>query len=655
MKKNICLVLLSFFLTFTFGILVHTGGVMAADGHITISIEKFTLGRGYLLEPTVIPFEEGDTVADALISVLGDGNYQSSGSGSLLYIKSMKDESTAKPNFPQYILNAVEKESKQSELDLVQKGHTKTGWLSEFDYYLASGWMITSNNYFINRSAGAWPLHDGDVIRWQFTVFGTGADLGTSMDSEHSPIIEAANKDALTAAIAQLNAGGQKEEKLKDETFKRYYDNAMFILTCMTSSQEQVDMALANLQGTSTEEPTLPDPDAVPDIGTIAINIVINAIAALPEPEAVTFGNAAAIEDARAAYDALSDDQKELVTNYEKLEALETALAEKRSEAVQAVIGQIDALPAADAITLADAAAIREARAAYEALPEDLRPQVSNLDKLTAAEAVLAELEKPVSQRILTVGAGGKVTPGELEALLGRTVVFFVTPDNGYQVEEVILDGVSLGRATRFTCKKLTEETRIKITFAKAPAPVFNDIANHWGKLDIEYLANLGIVNGKDTNVFAPDELLTRAEFAKILALASGEDVGPYAVSGIFRDVLPGQWFNTYVNWANQRNIVNGVTPDTFAPNVNISRQDMAVMLYRYANVKGIKLSDSAGEARFADDAKIAGYAKDAVYGMKASGIINGKGGNAFASAENATRAEAAAIVHRFLLFSETE
>lgn len=649
MKKNLCRVLFCLLLTFTLGTLISPGGVLAADGHVTVSVEKFTLGRGYLVEPTVVPFEEGDTVADITVALLGNANYKSNGTISSFYLQSMKDADTTAPNIPQYILKAVEKKGK-TEADLLNEGRVTAGWLGEFDYYYMSGWMVCSNNFYIDVSAGQYPVHDGDVIRWQFTVYGYGSDLGSTLMTS-KPIIATANKDALTAEIAKLNASGEKEEELKDATFKRYYNNAIFILKTMTSSQEQVDMALANLHGTSTLEPTLPDPDEVSE--SAAVTAVKSAIDALPQADAVKLSDAAAIAAARTAYEDLSEDAKSQITNLPRLTAAETALKALLQAPVDAVIAQIAALPAADEVTLADKTAIEAARAAYTSLSAEQRQAVTNLSKLTAVEAALEVLENPVpEERILTVGSGGKVIPGDVSGLMGRTVVFIVTADTGYQVKDVILDGVSLGTVTKFTCKKLTEDTRINVSFEKQAALAFVDITNHWAKADIEYLASLGIVNGKSEGAFCPDDLLTRAEFVKILAVASHEDLSAYGGGGVFSDVTTDKWYNPYVNWANQKGVVKGITAETFEPNQNINRQDMAVMLYRYAGVMGITLSENSNSAQFADDGSIAGYAKEAVYIMRSMGIINGMGQNNFAPLNNATRAQACAIVHRFLLLS---
>ncbi|HMM06368.1 MAG TPA: S-layer homology domain-containing protein [Clostridiales bacterium] len=639
-----------FLFVFIFSILFGATGVSAEDGYVTFSIEKFTLGQGYYMEPTVVPFEEGDTVADVTIEVLGAGNYRGTGTGNSIYFSFFRDDGNAQPDIPPYIIRAIEKSSggMVTEDDLLETGKKDTGWLGEFDYYNMSGWMISSNHYFINLSTGAYPVEDGDVIRWQYTLYGYGSDLGATLMTSN-PVIKAANKDALTAEIAKLNVSGEKAEKLKDTTFQRYYDNAIFILKTMTSTQEQVDMVLANLQGTSAEEPALPNPDTIPP--SYAALAVMEIIDALPAANEVTLEDEAVIIAAREAYDEINGSDQELVDNVTKLIAAEDALSALKQAPIDNVIALIDALPTGGDVTLADKTVIEAARAAYAALTAPQQAGVTNLVKLTAAEAALEALENP--DKILIVGEGGKVTPDDVSGLIGRTVLFIISPNSGYQVKEVVVDGVSLGAVTKFTYKNLTEDSRIVVTFEKADAPVFADISDHWAKADIEYLAALGIVNGKSADTFAPNDLLTRAEFTKILALASGEDMNSYGSLRIFDDVPQGKWYQPYVNWAYEKGIVKGVSTVTFSPNARISRQDMAVMMYRYADTVGMKLSDGSNAQRFADDGAIAAYAKTAVYAMKVSGIVNGMGQNQFAPNNHATRAEASAIIHRLLLLKQ--
>lgn len=345
----------SFLLVFTICaiLLLSCSGVMAAGatlqsspqgdaiGTVTVSVEKFTLGQGYLLEPVIVPLYENETAADVIVRVMGkeNCNYNSVG----FYLRSIKDEDTSTPDFPQYILKEVANRTDDTEESLLATGRVNEGWLGEFDYYNTSGWIYWVNHTHANVGADQWLMKDGDVMRWQFTVVALGGDLG---DTGYDNLIDSANKDALTEKIAEINR--DKNAYLNgDATKQRYYDNAMKILSTMTATQEQVDMALANLNGTSTEEPTLPDPDALDE----EVENVESLIAAIGD---VTKDSGAAIEAATAAYDALPTRKqgrvhnynvlKRAITNYEKI----LAEAEKPVDPVKPVDPPAAQYPGAD-------------------------------------------------------------------------------------------------------------------------------------------------------------------------------------------------------------------------------------------------------------------------------------------------------------------
>ena len=110
-------------------------------------------------------------------------------------------------------------------------------------------------------------------------------------------------------------------------------------------------------------------------------------------------------------------------------------------------------------------------------------------------------------------------------------------------------------------------------------------------------------------------------------------------------DVAADAWYNTYVAAAEKNGIVSGDAEGNFNGDANITRQDMAVIIKRAFEKKGLTIQAVSG-SEFADDANIADYAKDAVYMMKAAQIINGMGENTFAPMDNATRAQAAKVIY---------
>lgn len=171
----------------------------------------------------------------------------------------------------------------------------------------------------------------------------------------------------------------------------------------------------------------------------------------------------------------------------------------------------------------------------------------------------------------------------------------------------------------------------------------FTDIGSAlWAKPYIEELATKGILNGKSEGIFAPDNNVTREEFAKMLVAAFDfkDDTAKTQLS----DVSPTEWFYPYVSVAEKLGIVKG-DGGRFGVGENITRQDMAVMAYRAAKQAGCNIQSTQEAQVFADDSAIADYAKDSVTLMQQAGIINGVEGNNFAPGENATRAQAAKII----------
>jgi len=176
----------------------------------------------------------------------------------------------------------------------------------------------------------------------------------------------------------------------------------------------------------------------------------------------------------------------------------------------------------------------------------------------------------------------------------------------------------------------------------------FSDISSvPWAREAIETLAAKGVISGPGDGTFRPNNKVTRAEFIKMLMKAL-ELVDEEAVC-TFSDVKEGAWYYQLIATAQKLSIVNGKGDGTFGVNDEILRQDMAVMIYRAAQVIGINLSNGASVEPFTDEAEISGYAKEAVAAMQKAGIINGIGDGRFAPKKNATRAEAAVIIYRFL------
>ena len=184
-------------------------------------------------------------------------------------------------------------------------------------------------------------------------------------------------------------------------------------------------------------------------------------------------------------------------------------------------------------------------------------------------------------------------------------------------------------------------------TYTTAPTGTafpFTDVAeNRWSYPYIREMYEAGVIDGMTPTTFEPAGNVTRAQFVKMLALLQSADVSAYA-SGPFTDVPGDAWYARYVNWAAANAIVNGTSETTFDPNAAISRQDMAVMLYRYAQQYGIALPEQTA-APFTDEGSVAAYALPAVQALHRAGVINGMPDGSFQPYATATREQACIVL----------
>jgi len=178
--------------------------------------------------------------------------------------------------------------------------------------------------------------------------------------------------------------------------------------------------------------------------------------------------------------------------------------------------------------------------------------------------------------------------------------------------------------------------------------PVFTDISKHWAKSSIEYIVSLGLMNGTDKQLFSPDMNISRGMFVTVLARLSGADLSSYTASS-FKDVKAGSYYAGAIEWAAKNGIAKGISETEFAPDADITREQMAVMMTNYAKAMGITLPKTVEKTVFADNGKISAYAANAVETMQTAGLISGKNNNLFDPQGTATRAEVCSLLERFI------
>ena len=176
----------------------------------------------------------------------------------------------------------------------------------------------------------------------------------------------------------------------------------------------------------------------------------------------------------------------------------------------------------------------------------------------------------------------------------------------------------------------------------------FSDVSpRDWFYKDVEYVYEKGIMDGIDKHTFAPDANLTRGMLVTILYRIEGEPVTRGSTD--FTDVEHGRWYTKAVAWAASKDIVNGYGGGKFGPNDPVTREQLTTILYRYTAYKGESTAAFSGNLnRFKDAASVSNYAVDAANWAVGEGLVNGSG-DLFMPKSNATRAQVAAIIHRYL------
>ena len=289
----------------------------------------------------------------------------------------------------------------------------------------------------------------------------------------------------------------------------------------------------------------------------------------------------------------------------------------------------------------------------------DIILRVDKVDALRSTEAKAAIGTRPAYDLSLVYLSGGKETP--ITSLNGHTISVRLpyTPAKGEQTGNLYAVYVDDAGKVEWITKSSYDASQKTVVFEtghfsiygigyKNPAPAFTDITGHWAADNILFAASRGLLSGTSDTTFSPNTGMTRGMFVTALGRLAGINPDSYK-TGKFTDVKADAYYAPYVNWAAQTGIVEGVTAITFAPDTNINREQMAVIMANYAKKLGYDLPRTLKAVTFADNANISSWAKDAVRAMQQAGILAGKNGNKFDPKGTATRAEVATVLRRFV------
>jgi uncharacterized protein YgiM (DUF1202 family) len=307
--------------------------------------------------------------------------------------------------------------------------------------------------------------------------------------------------------------------------------------------------------------------------------------------------------------------------------------------------------------------------------------------------------------------AGGSISPsGASLALETGSQTFTITPASGFLVRDVLVDGVSVGAVTSYTFQNIAADHTISTSFKSAAQLPFKDVGqNQWFYDAVGFVYARGLFNGMEETVFAPDLTMTRGMFVTVLGRVAGlpsglsSGVGLVTAAGVnirsgpstdaeiagfisnkntlvqvssasggwygvkyaavtgyiradlikvyggsYTDLAKDQYYSPYAEWAALTGIGAGVAGGGFNASADITREDMCLLLYNYAQFYGKTLPQSVDKAVFSDDHAIGSAAKTAVYALQQAGVINGMGNGTVSPKGTATRAQVAQIFMKF-------
>lgn len=271
----------------------------------------------------------------------------------------------------------------------------------------------------------------------------------------------------------------------------------------------------------------------------------------------------------------------------------------------------------------------------------------------------------------------GEVSVSDDWAYEDDKITLTITPDDGYEVDKIEIvddegDKIDAKKVEdkddKYTFRMANCDVTVTVTFKEEGKTTedtdkeedkddettentdlnFTDVKeSDWFFKGVEYVVDKGIMSGVSENEFAPSGKLTRAMLVQMLY--NMESRPACDAENAFMDVPVGQWYTDAVIWANDEKIVSGMGEGLFAPNMEITREQMVAMLYNYAKYKGYDVTASADLSAFADTASVSTWAQPAMQWAVAEGYISGMGDSQLAPQGTATRAEIASVIMRFM------
>ena len=223
------------------------------------------------------------------------------------------------------------------------------------------------------------------------------------------------------------------------------------------------------------------------------------------------------------------------------------------------------------------------------------------------------------------------------------------TPKDGFGIAKVIVDGVNIGKVSSYTFRNITANHTLQVVFEKLKMPFLDVYTADWYYDDVLYVWNNDIMQGTAYTTFDPNGDITRAMIVTMLWRLEGE---PTSTGMQFNDVASGSYYANAVRWAAKNGIVCGYGDNTFKPNQNITREELATILYRYLEFKGEGFVGSwSYRLPYEDASDISDWAIKPVSFLAMKNIIVTDSATKLNPDVDATRAETAVCIHRICEF----
>ena len=634
---------------------------------VVVSMDANTLGLGYLIKPTLVSVSNRTPASEVITNLIEDmareefgvtnqglsskgenepnGKYPWIISGSIdnsfylaqVYYPKQKDVKIA-----DYILKYVKS---SAIMDSDRDGN----YLGEFDYTSTSGWMYSisdgSEITFPGVGASAWQLSDGEVMRWQFTVYGYGADLDADNSAwGTSSIVSVGDKTSLTWDVAELR------DSFSDDTLEAnsVYQKAMEVLTNPEASQSDINKAQQNLakekfsntpntnggSGGSSTTTTQVEPEIKADKNGVAkaelsTSDINSAISSAKKDGSGTLVIAPKItgDATKVTVELPKSGAQDIVDN------INTAFA------VKLPTGTVQ-IPNKTLASIVSNAAGDTIQITVETKKLD-----SIKDKVDAAD-----LDKAIVAEV-SITSGGKA----ITDFGGQSLTVDLPVDNNYtenQSYKVILINADGKQATLSgRCMKVNGQLVVRISTAQIGIFVvtnekmlsFTDVQDSDYFYDaVLWAVGQNITSGTSTTTFSPNASCTRAQMVTFLWRAVGSPA-PTSQTSSFTDVQTDTYYYKALLWAVENGITSGTTATTFSPDAACTRGQMATFLYRNAKSPAV-----SGQAAFTDVTS-SDYFSTAVAWAAQQGITSGTTATTFSPNAACTRGQMVAFLYRYL------